>query len=111
MPFFSISNDYTIKCKQGFSETSKHSKSKPSFQPFTFQRKNNSAKAHHVISNPALGVTHQKHTDPILLSQPPKRDTERCRYLSTFKAWTGLFISQHDLFFFQLLKSDRVKHD
>lgn len=64
MPFFfSISNDYTIKCKQGFSETSKHSKSKPSFQPFTFQRKNNSAKAHHVISNPALVVleTHRPH--------------------------------------------------
>lgn len=30
---FSISNDYTIKCKQGFSKTLKHSKSKPSFRP------------------------------------------------------------------------------
>lgn len=30
---FPISNDYTIKCKQGFSKTLKHSKSKPSFRP------------------------------------------------------------------------------
>lgn len=30
---FPISNDYTIKCKQGFSKTLKHSKSKPSFKP------------------------------------------------------------------------------
>lgn len=47
---FSISNDYTIKCKQGFSKTLKHSKSKPSFRPSHSKGKNNnSAKAHYNV--------------------------------------------------------------
>lgn len=60
MPFFSISNDYTIKCKQGFSKTLKHSKSKPSFRPSHSKGNINSAKAHYnvIIYDLALLVTY-----------------------------------------------------